>query len=41
MDATVQYQEEYEFKKFYDTWLKTCEGISSEQIMSSGRTKDG
>ena len=41
MDATVQYQEEYEFKKFYDTWLKTCEDISSEQIMSSGRTKDG
>ncbi len=41
LDATLEYQEEYEFKKFYDIWLRTCEGISSEQIMSSGRTKDG
>ena len=41
MDATLEYQEEYEFKKFYDTWLRTCEGISSQQILSTGRTKDG
>ena len=41
IDATLDYPADYEFKKFYDTWLKVCEGISSKQILSDGRRKDG